>query len=101
MKMKFPPVFVVLIIFSTELKAAVSSVKEYDSYLMPSDSMTVLRGDLSFCRAEKPQKGSRSFSYLQFGKGRCTGPVSTSRVGKDRPESEAVDPGIPFEGKGL
>lgn len=81
--------------------AAVPSQQTSAEYLMPSDSITILRGPMSFCRAERPQKGSRSFSYLQFGQGKCSGPTSTSRVGWDRPEDEPVSPGIPFKARGL
>lgn len=81
--------------------AVVSSPQSTAEFLMPSESITILRGPLSFCRAERSQKGARSFSYLQFGQGRCSGPASSSRVGWDRPEDESVSPGIPFKARGL
>lgn len=82
-------------------EAAVPSQQTSAEFLMPSDSITILRGPLSFCRAEGAQKGARSFSYLQFGHGKCPGPTSSSRVGWDRPEDEPVSPGIPFKSRGL
>lgn len=97
--------FFVILIFASmpiqKVDAAVPSQQASTEFLMPSDSIAILRGPLSFCRAERPQKGARSFSYIQFGQGRCPGPTSSSRVGWDRPEDEPMSPGIPFKARGL
>lgn len=94
-------VFFVTVPFAQRVIAAVPSSQSSEEYLIPSDSITILRGPMSFCRASKPQNGVRAFSYIQFGGGKCSTPTSTTRIGIDRPEDEPVSPGIPFRNRGL
>lgn len=94
-------VFFVTVPFARRVIAAAPSSQSSEEYLIPSDSITILRGPMSFCRASKPQNGVRGLSYIQFGRGKCSTPASTTRIGKDRPEDEPVSPGIPFRNRGI
>lgn len=85
---------------STSMAAVASSPRDSAEYLTPAESMSVLRGSASICTAESPQGGHRGFSYIQLGRGKCSGKVGTA-VGWDRPEEESTSPGIPFKGRGL
>ncbi|MGZ3768790.1 MAG: hypothetical protein ACXVCP_02865 [Bdellovibrio sp.] len=88
-------------LFTAVTEAAVNSLQTSEEYLMPSDAVTVIRGPMSFCRADRTPTGVRPFIYLQFGNYKCLNALPTTRIGKDRPESEPISPGIPFNGRGL
>ncbi|KYG69270.1 hypothetical protein AZI87_08700 [Bdellovibrio bacteriovorus] len=80
--------------------AAIPPERDSAQFIAPSESMTVLRGNVSLCNSERPHGGKKGLSYIQLGKGPCAAQVATP-IGWDRPEEEATSPGIPFEGKGL
>ncbi|KHD89002.1 MAG: hypothetical protein OM95_05955 [Bdellovibrio sp. ArHS] len=80
--------------------AAILPERDSEQFIAPSESMTVLRGNLSLCKTERPHGGKAGLSFIQLGRGQCPAQIATP-IGWDRPEEESVSPGIPFKGKGL
>ena len=82
-----------------ESSAAIQSERNPD-FVAPTESMSVLRGEVSICRSPTPQGGKGGLSFLQTGSGACPIEPRTAK-GYDRPEHENDSPGIPFKNEGL
>lgn len=69
-------------------------------YVLPDDMNAVTRGSLSVCQTREGSGGKRSLSFLQSENAICPEDPHKA-VGWDRPQSEPVSPGIPFQNQGI